>query len=113
MDEWLYPVAKVLVKHEGKVTAYKFMIAVPGITKDKVHISYTDEGQLEVGIDEHAPDDNNIEVVSNDIEFNGGVLTLSCSNLNLEKTKATVENGIITIIVPVNEKPKKNVIKIG
>jgi len=106
-----YPVSNVYVNTEGEV---KIEIAVTGFQKEEININIEDNCLIVSAERNNEENEEKWQNVYRNLKTSAFDKRYRLSNrMDIEKAKVTMENGILTIVIPIKEgsKPKKLSIK--
>lgn len=106
----------IIVKKDNAVAGYKLQYELPGFTKDDISVSL-DNGVLCVEA-EHQDTDEKTDKVDEFYEHNGieyrkvSKSYRIADDIDCEGIECSLENGILTVYIPLKEESKKDVKKI-
>lgn len=81
-------------------TLYKFELPVPGLSKKDVNVTVLNN-EVTVGYSVEKSEDKTMFISTNFLK------TFTTQNGNMENISATVENGVLTIVIPKQVKSEK------
>lgn len=109
-----YPTDLIEIKdNEGKVTSYEVNVTLAGIPRENIEISI-EKDIINISIKKNEKEeDKNRNYIRKGISHRSMQLRYGLHSIDKEKITATLENGLLKIILPLVEEVKSRVISIG